>query len=291
MTQDLFDYNNLHNAFSNAATSYDQAAVMQREVANRMLERLDIFSIKPSVVLDLGCGTGYCYRRLKKRYRKASVYGLDIASGMLQVAKQQRKPFSRDQFIQADVRRLPFADNSVDMIFSNLLIHWCHDLSQLFAELARVLKPQGLLFFSTMGPDTLCELRSSWAQVDDYQHVNQFIDMHDIGDQLGHAKLADPVVEMEMLTIRYGQVRQLLTDIKAIGASNSSQQRRKTLTGKKAWQTMLDYYQQHYGDNGSYPASYEVVYGHAWMPALTMQHGAASNGEVRIPINHISKVQ
>ncbi len=283
------DQNSIKRAFNHAAADYYKSAVLQQEIAKRMLERLAIFTVQPSVILDVGCGTGQSYRVLKKRYRKAKVIGVDIAHGMLQVARQKTSFFSHDHYVCADAQCLPFADHSVDMIFSNLMLHWNNHLPQLLTEFARVLKPQGLLFFSTMGPDTLLELRNSWQQVDNDQHVHPFIDMHDIGDCLGQTKFCDPVMEMEMITLQYAELRQLFADLKAWGVVNANQQRRKTLTGKKHFQAMCQQYQQQYCRDSIYPASFEVIYGHAWAAPLSNQHSLDSNGEVRVPITHISK--
>ncbi len=171
------------------------------------------------------------------------------------------------------------------MIFSNLMLHWNNNVPQLFTEFARVLKPPGLFFFSTMGPDTLVELRNSWQKADNYPHVHQFVDMHDIGDCLGQTKFSDPVMEMEMITLQYAELQQLFADLKALAAVNASEQRRKTLTGKNTFQAMCDHYQKNYRRESLYPASFEVIYGHAWANALAKQQ----NGEVRVPITQITR--
>jgi malonyl-CoA O-methyltransferase len=195
--------------FSRAAAGYDAAAVLQREVATRMLERLELIRATPGVIVDVGCGTGYATAALLKKYRKARIIDLDIALAMLQIARK-RAPWLRKIYcVCADAAALPLADASCDILFSNLMLQWCVDPDRLLAEVRRVLKPGGVLMFSTLGPDTLIELRRSWAAADRYPHVHLFIDMHDIGDALLRAQLADPVMDTEHITLTYQTVREL----------------------------------------------------------------------------------
>jgi len=163
----------------------------------------------------------------------------------------------------ADAERLPFVDASFDLVFSNLMLQWATDNDATFAELRRVLRPGGLLLFTSFGPDTLRELRESWARVDDYNHVNLFMDMHDVGDALLNARFADPVMDVEKLTVTYPDARRLMRDLKQIGAHNVTGGRPRGLTGKRHLQAMIDAYERFRSD-GLLPASYEIVYGHAW---------------------------
>ena len=188
-------------SFSKAATSYDASAFLQQEVGRRLLERLDYVKLTPERIVDLGCGTGFMTRALEARYKKARILGLDLAHGMAAHAKAQTGWRSRQSFAVGDAERLPLPDASVDLILSNLTIQWCGDLDAVFREAKRVLKPGGLFMFTTLGPDTLKELRAAWRVVDGYTHVNAFMDMHDIGDGLVRAKLADPVMDVEHLTL------------------------------------------------------------------------------------------
>jgi malonyl-CoA O-methyltransferase len=260
-------------SFEKAAASYDSAAVLQREVSDRMAERLQYIKFQPKVVLDAGAGTGYGAAQLRAQYPEARVLELDLAQAMLQAsrAKQQsgdgllKKLFRPSQPWQvvADIERLPLADASVDMIWSSLAIQWVNVPDGVFAEFRRVLKPEGMLMFSTLGPDTLHELRDAFAGVDRATHVNQFIDMHDLGDALMRAGFAEPVMDMEKIVLTYERARDVMADLKAIGAHNATSGRGRGLMGKHAWQRVEAAYESRRRD-GKLPATYEVVYGHAW---------------------------
>ena len=262
------DKQQCRTSFNKAAQRYDEVAVLQREVGARMLDRLDLIKLNPTTILDIGAGTGVCAHALGKRYPHANVIALDIAPEMLTQAKNKRnwltKAISRKHhYVCGDAEQLPMADNSVDLLFSNMAIQWCTNLDQTFAEFKRVLKHGGTLLFSTTGPDTLTELRSSWATADDHSHVHTFIDMHDIGDALMRNGFNDPVMDVENFTLTYSTVQQLMKELKVLGAHNVSQTRTPGLTGKQRLQTMLAAYEK-YRNNGVLPATYEVVYGHAW---------------------------
>ncbi len=250
-------------SFERAAAGYDRAAVLQREVAERLLQRLDLMKIEPRRILDLGCGTGGCIPALMRRYRGAEVVALDIAQPMLLRAQQRGRWLRKPRCVCADAERLPLAAGSFDLLFSNLMLQWCVDIEAVFRELRRVLRPGGLLLFTSFGPDTLHELRTSWAQVDGYAHVNAFLDMHDVGDALVKTRFADPVMDSERLTLTYGDARQLMRELKQIGAHNVTSGRPRGLTGKSQLQRLLQAY-EHFRRAGVLPASYEIVNGHAW---------------------------
>lgn len=256
-------------AFEKAAINYDAAAVLQQEVANRLVERMDYMSMKPVSILDAGAGTGFISQRLASRYPKAKITGLDLAFNMLKQAKSKRSLKQRwnkqFNYINAEVENIPLADASVDLVISGLTLQWCQDLTKVFKEFRRILAPDGLLLFSTFGPDTLKELRQSWAKVDELAHVNAFTDMHDVGDALMQSGFADPVMDMEMLTMTYEDVKTVMRDLKQIGAHNVMQGRSHTMTGKNKLKNMMHAYEQ-FRDDGLLPVSYEIVYGHAWVP-------------------------
>jgi malonyl-CoA O-methyltransferase len=279
-------------AFDRASDAYDSAAVLQARVAGELLERLAAFPLKPAVVLDLGAGTGRITRELKRRYPRALVIALDLAPGMLAQARRHQpllRPFRR---LCADAQALPLATASVDLVFSSLMLQWC-DLDAVFAEVRRVLKAEGFFGFSSFGPDTLHELRSAWAVADTgaerHTHVNQFIDMHDVGDALVRAGLMEPVLDVDRLQLTYPDTRALMRDLKAIGARNATAGRSRALTGKERLAKLSAAYEALRRD-GRLPATYEVVYGAAWgaagKPAVP-----AVQGEARIAPGMIGRAR
>ncbi len=255
-------------AFERAAATYDYAAVLQREVRRRLFEHLDPIVIEPRRILDLGCGTGDAFEPMGKRYPKAQVIGVDFSRAMLARARAHtgwlRRTFGSGapRLVCADAARLPLSHGSVDFVFSNLALHWNHP-DGVFAETARVLPTGGLFMFSTLGPDTLKELRAAFGRA---LHVHSFIDMHDLGDALVHAGFADPVMEMEVITLEYSRVEDLARDLKATGAQNALPGRAHGLTTPRRWKAMADRYEaQRRGE--ALPATFEIVYGHAWKTA------------------------
>ncbi|MHB8367939.1 MAG: methyltransferase domain-containing protein, partial [Acidithiobacillus sp.] len=172
----------VRRAFEQAAAAYETSAVLQDQVGAQLIERLDFVKLEPQWILDMGSGTGLQSRRLNRRYPRARLLALDLASNMLQQARRRKGWRQRQYFCQGDAENLPLATASIDLLYANMSIQWCNDLDQVLREFARVLRPGGLLMFSTLGPDTLKELRQAFAAVDDQPHVSHFIDMHDIGD-------------------------------------------------------------------------------------------------------------
>jgi malonyl-CoA O-methyltransferase len=261
------DKRQARRAFELAAAQYDEVAFLQREIADRMLERLQYIRLQPVRILDVGAGTGYCTRHLLDTYPHASVMALDIAQPMLQMAQRHlsfmHRLRGRARFVVADIERLPLCDQSVDMIISNLTLQWSNDLPAVFAEFERVLAPQGVLFFTTFGPATLQELRESWAQVNGHTHVNNFVDLHDIGDMLLQARLADPIMDAERLTVTYSELLPMLRELKQLGAHNVTALRPRGLTGRQQWEQLRLAYEQ-FRQDGVLPVTYEVIYGHAW---------------------------
>lgn len=272
-SESTLDKKQLRTAFERAAASYDQAAVLQREISNRMLSRLEYIKYRPDVIVDAGSGTGYGSQQLAKRYPKSQLIAMDIAWAMLSHARpntawwQRLSPLQRQRtdYVCADIEQLPIKNESISMIWSNLALQWCNDLDHTFAEMHRILRTDGLLMFSTFGPDTLKELRQSFAKIDAFSHVNRFIDMHDIGDLLVHNGFSTPVMDMEYITLTYADVISVMRDLKAIGAHNVLQGRQQGLMGKNKWQKAISEYEKLHRD-GKLPATFEVIYGHAWKP-------------------------
>ncbi|MDD2929145.1 MAG: malonyl-ACP O-methyltransferase BioC, partial [Sideroxydans sp.] len=259
MNEFEIDKKQVRRAFSRAASDYDAAAVMQREVCIRMLEKLDYIKLQPARLLDVGSGTGWGTRQLGERYPKAEITALDIALGMLQHARgtsnwwQKLFQGRREQFLCADVEAIPVASGSIDMVWSNLALQWCNDLPATFVELNRILNTDGLLMFSCFGVDTLKELRVAFRDVDGYNHLNRFVDMHDVGDMLVAAGFADPVMEMETLTLTYEDARAVMQDLKSIGAHNATAGRAPGMMGKVAWRRVTENYET-LRRNGKLPA-------------------------------------
>lgn len=258
----------VRRSFERAARTYDSNNVLQCEVGLRLLKHLDPIRVDPARIVDVGCGTGLFFNELRKRFPGKEMVGVDIAHGMLARAARRTSSLAKllglrhPRLVCGDAERLPLAGGSAQFVFSNLALQWCRP-DAVFAEAARVLEVGGLLLFSTFGPDTLKELRTAFAAVDGYQHVNTFIDMHDLGDQLVRAGLADPVMEMEMITLEYSSVEKMARDLKAIGARNSLPGRPRGLSGRGHWREVIAAYEK-FRRNGVLPASYEVIYGHAW---------------------------
>lgn len=281
------DKRQLRASFGRAACDYDRVAILQREVAARLLNRLDAIRLAPAQVLDLGTGTGHIAHALIKRYRGARVFALDIAEGMLGQARRRSGWWHKPRFVCGDIERLPLADHCADLLLSNLTLQWCNDLDATFAEFRRVLRPGGALLFTTFGPDTLQELRASWAAADGHSHVNRFLDMHDVGDALLRAGLSDPVLDVEKFTLTYPDLQGLLHDLKALGAHNVTAGRARGLTGRGRWRVVRETYEG-FRSEGLLPATYEVIYGHAWMPQQLTQQKDAS-GAVRVPLSGLTR--
>jgi malonyl-CoA O-methyltransferase len=256
--------------FARAASGYEAAAVLPREINTRMLERLDYVKIEPQRVLDLGCGTGASLNALSERYPKSQVLGADFSEAMLQTARSGRSPLrwlmpflrtNKASLVAAEASMLPFPVDSIGLLWSNQMLHWLDDPLKTLREMHRVLDVGGLLMFSTLGPDTLKELRSCFT--DGYAHTQRFADMHDLGDMLLECGYSDPVMDVETLTLTYSGIDDLFKDLRQNGAGCAMQARRHGLMGRSAWQDTRDRYQQ-FVTAGRLPASFEVVYGHAW---------------------------
>lgn len=282
----VLDRKQVRMAFERAAGTYDRCAVLQREIGKRMLERLDLITCSPQTIVDVGCGTGYCTRALHKRYPRARVIGVDIAQRMLNAARKGAGWFRRQRFVCGDASHLPLADNIADIVVSNLTLQWC-DTDKVLTEFARILRPGGLLMFTSFGPDTLRELRAAWQAVDNRAHVHDFVDLHDLGDALLRVGLAEPVMDAEHFLLTYPDVETVLRELKALGAHNVSRARHRGLTGKTLFKHFREAYAQQAQD-GQIPATYEVVYGHAWAPA-EVRPRVHDDGSVVVPITRITR--
>jgi len=276
----------VRRAFSRAASTYDTAAALQREVGARMAARLDFVKIVPELILDAGCGTGEGVGEFTARYPHARVVALDVALPMVRSARERARvagslfqrllsgtltilrtredvsPF----FLCGDVNALPLRGVAFNLIWSNLVLQWVNDVPRALAEMRRVLKVGGLISFTTLGPDTLKEIRGAFARADGFTHTNRFLDMHDIGDMLVRAGFADPVMDMEQLTLTYADARSMMQELQQLGATNATRGRPRGLMGRGRWQRANAALEGLRRD-GRIPATFEVIYAHAWKGA------------------------
>lgn len=264
--QYLIDKNRVRRSFHRAAHSYDAAAILQQQVRNEMLSRLELVKLQPQTILDAGCGTGHGLKALLQTFKGAHGIALDIAEGML-VQTRQRFPRYRfwqaqPDYVCADIEAMPLASACVDLAWSSLAVQWCNDLDAALQSFRRVLRPNGLLMLATFGPDTLKELRVATGSA--HTHVSRFIDMHDIGDALTRNGFSAPVLDVMHYTLTYDNVESVMRDLKAIGAHNATAGRARGLSGKGFLQQLRQGYEV-FRQAGKLPATYEVVFVHAWV--------------------------
>lgn len=256
-----------------------ESGFLRREIAGRMHERLALVKLAPERVLDAGCGAGEDLSLLQKSYPAAHIVGVDASPAMLAAGKTPSagmRPLNQllsrlmpakagVDLVSGDFGNLPLGANSVDLVWSNLALHWHPQPDKVFAEWRRVLKVDGLLMFSNFGPDTLKELRAAFAAMDETPHVLPFVDMHDFGDQLVEAGFTTPVMDMEQITVTYDTVEALLADVRALGG-NPLATRRRALVGRAAWQRMVAALEAQRRADGKLALTFEVIYGHAFRP-------------------------
>ena len=280
------DLARVRSLFANPAHIVE-SAFLRREVAARMHERLSLIKISPEHALDAGCGDGADLATLQKRFPQTMLFGLDASHAMLQVAQQNQNAalsatrrllqqwlpikmgLGKDvgaSLLCGNFSQLPMDFDAVDLVWSNLALHWHPQPDRVFAEWRRVLRTDGLLMFSCFGPDTFKELRTAFAAVDLDPHTLPFVDMHDFGDMLINAGFSTPVMDMETLTVTYSSVEKLMADVRAWGG-NPLDSRRRGLMGRHAWRQVCALLEQNRRTDGTVPLTYEVVYGHAFRPA------------------------
>ena len=285
-TRFALDRHLLRRRFDRAAASCDSVDLLAREIARRMDERLDYIRVTPRRVLDLGCGTGADLPRLAERFPAATLLAADFAPAMLARAGARLRPqgggllrrliggrAAAPHFV-ADARALPLPRASLGLVWSNLMLPALDDPLPAFREVHRTLQVDGLFMFSTLGPDTLRELRAVLPAATG-ERVHRFIDMHDLGDALVQAGFSDPVMDMEMLTLTYAELDGLFADLRASGANNAARGRPRGLSGRSGWEAARAAYERLRRD-GRLPASFEVIQGHAWKAApKTTEDGRA----------------
>jgi malonyl-CoA O-methyltransferase len=258
---------------------------LRREIAGRMHERLALVKLQPRHILDAGCGEGADLQLLRGQYSEAGIFGIDASPALLVAARnrQQQALSSMNRLLNklrpafgaglgqnasllcGDFAALPVRGNALDLIWSNLALHWHSQPDRVFAEWRRVLRVDGLLMFSCFGPDTFKEVRSAFAAVDGAAHALSFVDMHDFGDMLVNAGFSTPVMDMETITVTYESVGRLLADVRAWGG-NPLLTRRRGLLGRRAWAKVAAALERGCQADGRIPLTFEIVYGHAFRP-------------------------
>lgn len=239
--------------FNKFATNYQQARFLQYEVGQRLMQRMQYCKLQPDLVLDLGAGAGNMAPGLQQLYPAATMVFLDLSKNML-------RQFNVENRVQANALSLPFAEHSFDLICANLVLHWTNDIPQFFAECKRVLTKNGLLLFTTMGPQTLIELKLAFQAIDKFQHVHDFIDIIDLGNLLLAQQFVDPVIDQEKIIYQYHNLNNLYQELKIMGVSNSALNKSSGLYTRSIFSLLEDNYKQ----IGNYfPATFQVLYGHA----------------------------
>lgn len=275
----------VERSFNRASSQAASAERWPAKIAEELLERLQFFRLEPRVIVDLGCGAGLAAAQLRRRYPRARVVAVDFALMMVRAARRRQRFWRRYDCVCADARSLPLAAQSVDLVFSNLMLPWCDDPEALFAQVQRVLRPGGLLLFSTFGPDTLNELRAAWARADSASHVSAFADMPQLGAAMSQAGLSEPVMDRELRLTHYPDVRSLLNELRLLGLRHAAADRRRTLTGRVRLQNMIDAYESLRTDSGI-PASWEFIYG-AGFAGTTRAGAAGGSGEFAVSVDAV----
>ena len=264
----------LRQSCARVAEGYAEADFLCREIGTRLLQRLELVTLEPTRILDLGSGPGELAPALAAHYNDAQIINLDRSQDMLRVANSQVPQ------VCADAHQLPFVDASFDLAISNMMLPGCVLPERVFSEARRTLGHPGLFLFSTLGPDTLKELFRAWSRVDNTPHIHAFADMHNVGDALVQAGFREPVMDVECLTVTYADISGLVRDLRGIGATNVLLGRRRGLTTPRLWQAMLAELENARNDAGRLEFTVEVVTGQAWTgpqdTGVTMVDGEAA---------------
>jgi malonyl-CoA O-methyltransferase len=278
-------FRDVRRGFDRVAAGFDDADFIHRVTFEELLQRLSPVKIQPNNILDLGCATGTGSKQLVRRFRGSRIISLDASLAMLQRVRNRRSLLRRPSALQGDASRMPLKDESVDLIFANMLLPWMDDLPACLLEVSRVLRRDGLFAFATFGPDSLSELREAWHSIDEDWHVNAYPDMHDLGDALVRAGLRDPVLDVDHLTVTYRDTAALYRDLSSAGARNCLHGRRQSLTGKSRFKAMDNLLAARMADD-ILSLRLELVYGHAWGGGPCLP-----DGEFRVDPTLISRRQ
>jgi malonyl-CoA O-methyltransferase len=279
----MLNSKHIRRRFERSASDFDKADFVHAATRDGLLARIEPLLIQAKTVVDLGTATGTANRLLNKRFPKARVIAIDIAHNMLQKARKRKSWLAKTSFAQADATALPFANESIDVIFCNQLLPWFENPDPVFSEVARVLTKGGVFAFATLGPDSLQEISRAWRQVDDQAHVSRFPDMHDLGDGLVNAGLVDPVLDVDRLSITYKNTEALFRDLTASGARNALRQRHPALTGKQRFKAMTSALEET-AVNGDIVLDMELVFGHCWGAGPKMDAANYRIDATRIPL-------
>ena len=273
----------IRRRFDRAAPDFDSADFVHAVTRDGLLARLEPLLLQPTTILDLGSASGATGRLLRARFKRAHIVSVDLSQAMLKVARKNKRWFSRTSFVQGDAHHLPFADATFDLIVSNQLLPWAPEPQAVFEQVARTLKKGGVFAFATLGPDSLREIERAWSAVDDLPHVNRFPDMHDIGDGLVRAGLADPVLDVDRLAVSYDNTDKLFADLTRAGGRNTLAARTRGLVGRGRFQAMIDALSGGRAD-GRILLDLELVYGHCWGSGPKKDPGNYAIDANRIPL-------
>lgn len=279
----LLDHDDVRQRFEYAAKRFDDADFVHTVTREGLLSRVEPLSVDANVIVDLGSATSSAQRALSKRFGGARIVSADLAHGMLKKGRAKKSWLAKYSYVQASATALPFDDQSIDVIFANMLLPWIDDPGLVFSEIARVLREGGVFAFTTLGPDSLQELRRAWRRVDDMPHVNQFLDMHDLGDGLVNAGLSDPVLDVDRLTVTYSSAEKIFADLTASGGRNALRNRSRALTGRQHFASMVAELEGA-AVNGEISLGLELIYGHCWGAGRRIDHEDYRIDATRIPL-------
>lgn len=265
--ENMIDSNTLKKSAAKSKDCFAEHNFFVHEIADRLVQRLELMKIKPKTILDCGARDDYHQKLLKEYYPEVTILRVEHGEELTQ---------------------LPMQNESIDLVFANLNLHWSSDIFKTLKEFRRILKKDGLLLFSTVGPDTLKELAHAFLSAEEKWHVHPFMDMHHLGDELVRLQFYEPVIDMEILQLRYETLGDLFSDLKNSGARNIWSERSRGFQGKTAWLRMLLQYEK-LKQGASYPATFEIIYGQAWVTGPPLSK-ANKNGEVVFPIHQIQKI-
>ena len=261
----MIDKEYKRKVFNRHAKTYDEYSSLQNKISDNLFKKLDLIEVRPSVILDLGCGTGRNGVILKEKYQNIRLINYDFSINMLQEAKKNQHKVlgTKSEFICGDIEELSFSENTFDVIWSTSSLQWCNNLSDIFKKAKSILKPGGLFIFSTFGPNTLFELRNITKKISNYQKTNNFIDALSITEKLINEGFIDPFVDSEEFCLSYKDISKLFLDLRKIGATSGFKNRNIGLSGKSFLKLIIDGYKE-YSYDGIFPATYEAIYGYAW---------------------------